>query len=116
MKSKQKPETAGTPTRQFQLRFLILAAAIWHLAISTAVFAIGRYQLLPNRFHPTGVFAPDEVPYQLHSLDLARILRNEGLLAWATSPNQLHLRFYSLPLLPFPGWKTFSILAIEPIN
>jgi len=116
MKSKPKPETARSTTRLFQPKFLILAAAIWHITISTAVFAIGRYQLLPHRFYPGGVFAPDEVAYQLHCLDLARILRNEGLVAWATSPNQLHLRFYSLPLVPFPHWETFSILAIEPIN
>lgn len=116
MKSKPKPEAARSITRLFQLKFLILAAAIWHIAISTAVFAIGRYQLLPNRFHSSGVFAPDEVAYQSHCLDLARMLRNEGLWAWATSPNQLHLRFYSLPLVPFPHWKTFSILAIEPVN
>jgi len=116
MKSKPKAENVQSTTRLFQLRFLILATAIWHIAISTAVFAIGRYQLLPNRFYPGGVFAPDEVAYQLHCLDLARLLRNEGLVAWATSPNQLHLRFYSLPLVPFPHWKTFSVLAIEPIN
>lgn len=116
MKSTPTPEPARSTTRRFQLRFLLLAAAIWHIAISTAVFAIGRYQLFPNRFYASGVFAPDEVAYQLHCLELARILRNEGLVAWATSPNQLHLRFYSLPLVPFSGWKTFSILAVEPIN
>jgi len=116
MKSTPKPETARSTTRLFQLRFLILAATIWHIAFTTAIFVIGRYQLLPNQFYPSGLFAPDEVAYQLHCLDLARILRNEGLLAWATSPNQLHLRLYSLPLVPFSGWKTFSILAVEPIN
>ena len=95
-------EKAFPAKRLFQLRFLILAAAIWHLSVTVAVFALGRYGLLPSSFYPGGLFAPDEIAYQSVCIEIGDILRNQGFVAWATSPTQLHLRFYALPLAWIP--------------
>lgn len=116
MQSKPESEMARPATRLFQLRFLIIAAAIWHVSIAIAVFAAGRYQLSPARFYPSGLFAPDEIAYQGQCGELARILKSEGLLAWATWPTQLHLRLYSLPFAVVSRWFEFNILTVEPLN
>lgn len=105
-----------SPKRLLQLRFLIIAAAIWHMAIAVAVFAVARYQLLPSRFYPSGLFAPDETAYEWQCVHLAELLKSEGLAAWATWPTQLHLRLYSLPLVLIPRRFGFNILMIEPLN
>jgi hypothetical protein len=102
--------------RRFQLRFLILAAAIWHLLFAVTVFAAARYGLFPSQFYPSGLFAPDEIAYQNECVELGDLLRNHGLLAWATLPTQLHLRFYALPLAVITRRFAFNILMVEPVN
>jgi putative peptidoglycan lipid II flippase len=105
--------------RRVHLRFLLVAAAIWHISIVLTLFAVGKFQLAPARIYPNGIgagFAIDTVHYQAQCVELSRILRTEGPVAWATWPTQLHLRFYSLPLAPVSRWITFNILTIEPVN
>lgn len=118
MQSKPGTKTAGSPRRLFQLKFLILAAAIWHVSITLAVFAAGKYQLLPGQIHPTGIgrFASDGVIYQGQVTELCQVLKNDGLAAWATWPTQLHVRLYSVPLFLVSRWFSFNILTIEPLN
>ena len=114
------PGTKTTPSakRRFQLRFLILAAAIWHVSITLGVFMAGKYQLTPGQIHPSGIgrFASDGLIYQDQVAELCEILKNDGLLAWATWPTQLHVRLYSLPLFVVSRWVGFNILTIEPLN
>ena len=107
----------STP-RRFQLRSLLIAAAILHLCITFAVFMVGKYQLFPTQIYPTGIgrFASDGLMYQTQLGELCDILKSEGPRAWATWPTQLHLRLYSLPLLPISRWVSFNILTIEPMN
>src|SRR5215510_474063 len=105
------------PTKRlFRLRWLILGVAIWHVVITGAVFAVGRFQLFPARFYPSGLFAPDEIAYQSQCLELGGILRSEGLVAWVTWPTQLHLRFYSLPPAVVSRWLSCNVLTVEPVN
>src|SRR4030095_15067940 len=100
MQSTPVNKTAQSARRLCQLKFLVLAAAIWHVSITLAVFMAGKYQLMPGQIHPSGIgsFASDGVMYQDQVAELCQVLKNDGLLAWATWPTQLHVRLYSLPL------------------
>src|SRR5262252_1508511 len=102
-----------------QPRGLLVAAAIWHILVAATVFSAGRWQLAPLHFFPNGIgksFAIDTVDYAGQCVELARIIKTEGLVAWATWPTQLHLRLYSLPLALVSRWFSFNILTIEPVN
>ena len=118
MPSNPGTKTAPSAKRLFQLKFLILAAAIWHVAITLGVFMAGKYQLTPGQIYPSGIgrFASDGVMYQGQVDELCQVLKNDGLLAWATWPTQLHVRLYSLPLFAVSRWFSFNILTIEPLN
>jgi hypothetical protein len=118
MQSTPVTKTAQSAKRLFQLKFLILAVAIWHVAITLGVFMAGKYQLMPGQLYPTGIgrFASDGVMYQGQVAELCEILKNDGLVAWATWPTQLHVRLYSLPLFVVSRWFSFNILTIEPLN
>lgn len=118
MQSKPRTNLAPPGKRLFQLKFLILAAAIWHVSVTLAIFVVGKYQMLPAQIYPSGIgrFASDGVMYQGQVAELCQILKNEGLLAWATWPTQLHVRLYSLPLFVVSRWLAFNVLTIEPLN
>lgn len=108
----------GRSTNRFlRPRFLILAAAVWHIFITLTVFLIGRYQLIPNQIDPVGLaMTSDAADYQGDCVLLVSVLRNGSVREWATWPTQLHVRFYSLPLTLLFRWIGFSVLAIEPLN
>src|SRR5438046_2588495 len=80
--------------RRFQLRSLIVAAAILHVSVTLAVFMGGRYQLFPSQISPSGIgrFAFDGLVYQDQVGELSNILKSQGLRAWANWPDQLHVR------------------------
>jgi hypothetical protein len=104
--------------RQFQLRSLIVAVAILHVAVTFAFFMAGRYQLVPSQISPSGIgkFASDGLVYQEQVVDLSNILKSQGVRMWANWPNQLHVRLYSLPHAAVSRWINFNILTIEPLN
>lgn len=119
MKTNSPTETKpALGNRRGRFRFLILAAAILHLAVAGAVFTAGELQLMPSQITPTGLaaFASDGYVYQNEAVELGDVLKSQGLAAWAVWPTQLHVRLYSLPLLAFYRWTGFNILAIEPLN
>jgi hypothetical protein len=95
-----------------------LTAAVLHASVTTSVFLIGRFGLMPGQFSQNGLgnFAADGFGYQTEVVELCSVLKNEGVMAWATWPTQLHLRLYSLPLFALNGRTTFNILTIEPLN
>ena len=99
-----------------QLRLLLVLAAVWHVAIATAVYEIGKHQLAPNLIHANGALARDSTASTPELVELCSIMRNEGPWAWLVWPTQLHVRLYSLPLMLFIRWREFNILTIEPLN
>lgn len=113
--TKANPPPANCRTR---FRFLILAAAVLHIAVAGAVFSVGKFRLMPSQFDPNGLaaFASDGYVYQTEAVQLCAVLKTQGIAAWATWPTQLHVRLYSLPLAALQGLTGFSILAIEPLN
>ncbi len=98
-------------------RTLILIAAVWHFCFTTAVFLVGKYQLLPNQIDPVGLaVGSDAGDYQGDCIILGYVLRNEGFRAWLTWPSQFHVRLYSLPVMFIFRRLGFNVLAIEPVN
>ena len=97
---------------------LLLAAACWHISVTAAVLIVGKYQLMPAQFAPSGLgeFASDGFFYQEEAVYLVSVLKSHDLAAWAYWPTQLHVRLYSLPLAAVSHWTSFSVLAIEPLN
>lgn len=114
------PIKAGpSPSPQrVRLRFLILAAAVLHVSVTTSIFMTGRFGLMPGQFNQQGLgnFASDGLTYRSEVLELCAVLKTQGVRAWAGWPTQLHLRLYSLPLVAANGGTSFNILAIEPLN
>lgn len=100
------------------LVLLLVAAAVLHVSVTAAVLAIGKGALMPGHFDEKGLgtFASDGFVYQTEVVELCNLLKNQGVIAWATWPTQLHVRLYSLPLAALSRWTGFSILAIEPLN
>jgi len=113
-------KTISKLKRTFSARpvLFLAAAALLHISVAAAVFAVGRYQLMPAQFRADGLgeFASDCFPYQDEAVELVSVLRTQGLTTWATWPTQLHVRLYSLPLSVLSRWMGFSVLAIEPLN
>jgi len=97
---------------------LLLAAAVFHVSVTAAVFAIGAFALIPGQFDRNGLgtFASDGFMYQSEVIELCDVLKHQGVVAWATWPTQLHVRLYSLPVVVLNGGTRFDILTIEPLN
>jgi hypothetical protein len=97
---------------------LLLAAALFHLAVVLLIFAIGRWQLMPSQFDDNGLgtFAADGYVYQMEVVHLAKLLKTEGIAAWASWPTQLHVRLYALVYAAFEPGLNLNVLTIEPLN
>src|SRR5947199_8143017 len=97
---------------------LFLIMAIVHIAVTTAVFVVGRRGWMPSQFDSNGLgsFASDGFMYQDEVMELAAVLKTQSVRSWATWPTQLHIRIYSLPLVVLSRWMGFSVLAVEPVN
>jgi putative peptidoglycan lipid II flippase len=119
MNTSSAPGTKLTPKRlHLRFRYLILVAALFHIAVAGVVFTAGKLQVLPSQFAPNGLaaFAADGYVYQTEAVALCDVLKSQGLAAWAAWPTQLHIRLYSLPLFAFYRWVGLNILTIEPLN
>ena len=100
------------------MKYLILAAAI-HVALTTTIFVIGHFQLLPNTIDRNGTgltFALDATSYQKVASALAGELQTRGFNAWLEIRAPLHSRLQSLAFATFGRLLGHNILAIEPLN
>jgi hypothetical protein len=97
---------------------LLLAAALFHVSVTTTILMIGKTTLGRGQFDQKGLgaFASDGFMYQDEVVELCAVLKNQGVVAWATWPTQLHVRLYSLPVFFLNGGTHFDILTIEPLN
>jgi putative peptidoglycan lipid II flippase len=100
------------------VRYLLIAAAA-HVALTTTIFFIGHFQLLPNTFDPNGIgltFALDGATYQKLAGTLAEELHTQGFRAWLELSAPFHARLYSLGFATFGKILGYNILAAEPLN
>src|SRR6476469_1474535 len=99
-----------------RLRYLMLAAAI-HVALTTAIFLIGHFRVLPNTFDENGIgitFAIDGATYRQVAVDLVNQWKTNGFIPWIETKAPLHSRLHSLSFMIF-GWLLgHNILGAEP--
>ena len=101
-----------------KVRYLLIAAA-FHIALTTTIFLIGHYQLLPNTIdrHGNGqTFALDAVIYQRVASERAGELQTRGFKAWLETRMPLHSRIQSFAFATFGRVLGHNILAVEPLN
>lgn len=101
-----------------RLRYLILAGAI-HVALTTAIFLIGHFRLLPNTFDENGIgitFAIDGKTYQRVASDLVSRWKTNGFVAWLNTKAPLHSRLHSVSFMMFGPLLGYNILGAEPLN
>jgi hypothetical protein len=99
--------------------YLIGAAAVCHLLLTTAIYLLGRFALLPDVFDANGTgmyFATDGFAYRAESISMADILAREGASAWLATPAPFHVRAYSLSYAIFGPVFGFNVLSAEPLN
>jgi hypothetical protein len=100
------------------LRYLILAGVV-HITLTTAIFLVGHFQLLPNTFDENGTgltFAIDGASYQRVASNLANELQTNGIGAWLNAKAPFHSRLYSLVFATFGRLLGHNILGAEPLN
>jgi hypothetical protein len=63
--------------RRVRLPTLILAAAVLHVSVTTAVFTVGKLRLMPGQFNEMGLgtFASDGFMYQTEVAELCQVKR-----------------------------------------
>jgi 4-amino-4-deoxy-L-arabinose transferase-like glycosyltransferase len=101
-----------------QVRYLLLAAAC-HVTLTTAIFLIGHFHVLPNTFDENGTgltFAIDGATYQRVASGLVDEVHTNGFVAWLNAKAPLHSRLYSLSFATFGALLGHNILAAEPLN
>ena len=99
-------------------RYLILAGAI-HIALTTTIFLIGHFRLLPNTFDENGIgitFAIDGKSYNQVAIDLVDQWKTNGFMAWLKTKAPLHSRLHSISFMIFGGLFGYNILSAEPLN
>lgn len=100
------------------MRWLLLAG-VFHVALTTIVFAIGHFQLLPGLFDQNGIgltFAIDGATYRRLASEMATHWQTYGISPWLDIKAPLHCRLYSMPFVIFGGLLGHNILAAEPLN
>jgi putative peptidoglycan lipid II flippase len=98
---------------------ILIAAAIFHLAVTTTIYALGRYALIPGTFdqHGTAVsFAYDGIQNCADAAELSGALVRGELLDWLMGPYPLHVKLYSICFVLFGPWLGFNIIGAEPLN
>ena len=99
-------------------KLLLLAGAI-HVALTTAIFLIGHFRVLPNTFDENGIgitFAIDGRTYRQVAADLVSQWKTNGFIAWIETKAPLHSRLHSVSFMLF-GWLLgYNILGAEPLN
>ena len=100
------------------LRWLLVAGAL-HVALTTTIFLIGHFQLLPTVFDQNGIgltFAIDGATYRRLASEMATHEAAYGIGSWLEFKAPLHARLYSIPFAIFGRLVGHNILAAEPLN
>jgi hypothetical protein len=100
-------------------RYLLLAAAVLHLALTIAIALAGRFALLSNLFDANGIsgaFAFDSFLYRQKSYELVDALMRGSFGDWFNAPLPLHVKLYSLSFAVLSPVFGFTMLSVEPLN
>jgi 4-amino-4-deoxy-L-arabinose transferase-like glycosyltransferase len=100
------------------LRWLLIASAL-HVALTTIVFLIGHFQLLPGVFDQHGIgltFAIDGATYRRLASEMATHWQTYGISPWLDIKAPLHCRLYSIAFATLGRLVGHNVLAAEPLN
>lgn len=117
MSSLRKRLTGGLARLRF--RYLLVAAAIIHLALCVLINLAGRFNLLPNLFDANGISSPlafDSFYYRRKSIELVAHLASGNIHDWFNAPFPLHVKLYSLSFAVLSPLSGFTMLGVEPLN
>lgn len=97
---------------------MIVAAAAFHLLVTTVVFLVGHFALMPSQFNEVGIaaFASDGNYYRSEINSLSEVLASGRIVTWLTAPAEFHCKLYSLPSAAFRPLTEFNVMTIEPLN
>ena len=87
--------------------------------MTIGLFWAGRAQIAPSLINRDGIiesFAFDSLGYQRAAIRLAEILKEGRLRAWATEPEQAHVKLISLQFAILRPLFGNSTLSAEPLN
>jgi hypothetical protein len=100
-------------------RRLLTAAAILHVALALGIHGAGRAQVAPGLIDGDGImssFAVDSYEYQSGAAQLAAILKEDGVLAWAGEQKPIHTRLLSILFALLGPISGYGTLSAEPFN
>ena len=89
------------------------------MALTTIIFLIGHFQLLPGFFDTNGIgltFAIDGATYRRIASEMATYGQSYGTSVWLDYNAPLHARLYSIPFAFLGRFAGHNILAAEPLN
>ena len=89
------------------------------MALTTIVFLIGHFQLLPGLFDQNGIgltFAIDGATYRRLASEMATHWQTYGISPWLDIKSPLHCRLYSISFATVGRIVGHNILAAEPLN
>jgi hypothetical protein len=98
---------------------LLIAAAIFHLALTVTTFGLGQCEVLPSTLDHNGTaisFAPDGVMHRDGAAELSGTLRRGEFINWATAHQPFHVKLYSICFTLFGPLLGQNILSAEPLN
>ena len=97
---------------------MILILAAFHLSVTTTVFVVGHFQLIPSQFSQSGIgsFAVDGLYYQTEIDSLSELLANGQINTWLSSQSEYHDKLYSISHVLFRRVTKCNVLTIEPLN
>ena len=104
--------------RSRPLRWLLIAGAL-HVALTTIIFLIGHFQLMPGVFDQHGIgltFAIDGTAYRRLASEMATHWQTYGISPWLDIKSPLHARLYSITFATAGRLLGHNILAAEALN
>jgi len=113
------PRLVGQGIARARARYLLLAAAVLHLALTIMIALAGRFALLSSLFDENGIsgaFAFDSFLYRRKSVELADALMRGSFGDWFYAPLPLHVKLYSLSFAVLSPLLGFTMLSVEPLN
>ncbi|MBD0327392.1 MAG: glycosyltransferase family 39 protein, partial [Pyrinomonadaceae bacterium] len=113
------PRLVGQGIMRVRARYLLLAAAVLHLALTITIALAGRFALLSGLFDENGIsgaFAFDSFLYRRKSIELVDALMRGSFGDWFYAPLPLHVKLYSLSFAVLSPLFSFTMLSVEPLN
>jgi 4-amino-4-deoxy-L-arabinose transferase-like glycosyltransferase len=98
-----------------RVRFIVVAIVL-HLVVSTGIYLVGRFSIMPNLVSRNGIIVDDAYLYRKEAVALVEILQQKGVSAWLSASPVLHIKLYSLSYALFGPLLGFNNLSAEPLN